>query len=342
MFRSFSNQSDTSAAGYSNADLYMTSSCDGGSSWGQAVNVTDSQTPGCEAGDCASEAWGTLAESVYEGSLHLEFICDSDAGAIPQDEGSWTDSPVYYMQVPVEDIPCGEAWDLAPRASRLTANFWDWAELEDGTYEMEDYMRVLNESRTPVIVWSIEVFYNGAQPVVELLGDLPDVIAPYDYFEYSYLWTATIADSEYDAVIRFNTNGGSCDFNLSNRNPLNLELADSFLLWGEGVPAVGAAPRGCPPQTIELSQNYPNPFNPTTTIEFTLAQPEELQLSVYNIAGQQVAMLADGMYAAGIHRVTFDTNVGAGPRGCPLPSGVYIYRLVTNDQDVSRKMVLVR
>ena len=342
MFRSFSNQADTSAAGYSNADLYIASSCDNGSSWGQAVNTTDSQTPGCEAGDCASEAWGTLAEVVFEGSLHMEFVCDLDAGAFQQDEGSWVDSPVYYMQVPVDSLSCGEAWDLPPRASRLTDHFWDWGELEDGTYEIEDYMRMLNESRSPVEIISIEVLYNGTPPDVELIGVLAADIAPYDYHEYSYLWNATIDDDQHDAALRFHTNGGSCDFTLANRNDLDLETAESFLLWGEDVPNVGArSPR--PPQTIQLSQNYPNPFNPTTTIEFTLPQAQRVELAVYNILGEQVAVLADGMFQAGLHRVAFDNNLQyVGARfSRPLPSGVYVYRLIAGGQVNNRKMILI-
>ena len=101
------------------------------------------------------------------------------------------------------------------------------------------------------------------------------------------------------------------------------------------------------PQTAAnytLSQNYPNPFNPATTIEFNLSRPQELQLTVYNVLGESVAVLAKGTYPAGVHRVIFDTNhntVGAGsPR--QLPSGVYVYRLEAGECGMSRKMILVR
>jgi hypothetical protein len=58
-----------------------------------------------------------------------------------------------------------------------------------------------------------------------------------------------------------------------------------------------------------------------------------------------VAILADGMYQAGIHRVTFDTNSWAGLKPAPamsLPSGVYIYRLTAGDNEISKKMILVQ
>lgn len=88
------------------------------------------------------------------------------------------------------------------------------------------------------------------------------------------------------------------------------------------------------PWTISLSQNHPNPFNPSTTIEFSLPHPQEIQLVVYNIMGQRVATLAEGMYGTGMHRVTFE--------GSGLASGVYVYRLVAGTQVNTRKMILIR
>ena len=88
------------------------------------------------------------------------------------------------------------------------------------------------------------------------------------------------------------------------------------------------------PETIELFQNYPNPFNPTTTIEFTLPYPQDVQLGVYNVLGQRVAVIANGMYGAGLHRVEFD--------GAASPSGIYIYRLNSETDAVAGKMILVR
>jgi hypothetical protein len=109
----------------------------------------------------------------------------------------------------------------------------------------------------------------------------------------------------------------------------------------DDIPNIGSRSPNIP-NTITLSQNYPNPFNPTTTIEFTLPSPQDVQLTVYNVLGEGVATLVDGMQQAGVHRVTFNTSVGAGPRAYPLPSGVYIYRISTRTGVQSRKMVLVR
>lgn len=73
------------------------------------------------------------------------------------------------------------------------------------------------------------------------------------------------------------------------------------------------------PATFELSQNYPNPFNPATLINFGLAVDSKVKLSVFNILGQEVAVLVNGFLAAGNHSANFDAK--------SLTSGIYIAKL---------------
>ena len=88
------------------------------------------------------------------------------------------------------------------------------------------------------------------------------------------------------------------------------------------------------PNEFALHQNYPNPFNPTTTIAFSLSQPAEVTIAVYDMNGRQVAELFQGRKSAGSHSVTFDA---AG-----LPSGIYIARLHLGERVESMRMVLER
>jgi hypothetical protein len=85
---------------------------------------------------------------------------------------------------------------------------------------------------------------------------------------------------------------------------------------------------------FELLQNYPNPFNPTTQIPFNLKQSGPVTLKVYNVTGQEVATLADGIMAAGNHTITFN---GAG-----LPTGAYICMLTANGSRQVKTMMLTK
>jgi Secretion system C-terminal sorting domain/Family of unknown function (DUF6055) len=78
-----------------------------------------------------------------------------------------------------------------------------------------------------------------------------------------------------------------------------------------------------------LFENYPNPFNPTTQIRFGLPEKSEIQLSVYNILGQEVAQLTNSIEEKGIHEVKFDAST--------LSSGTYIYLLIAKSINGNRK-----
>jgi hypothetical protein len=83
-----------------------------------------------------------------------------------------------------------------------------------------------------------------------------------------------------------------------------------------------------------LKQNYPNPFNPSTTIEYALPQNAQVTLKVYNVIGQEVKTLANGVEPAGVHSIKFDaTN---------LTSGVYFYRLQAGSFSQVNRMLLLK
>ncbi len=89
------------------------------------------------------------------------------------------------------------------------------------------------------------------------------------------------------------------------------------------------------PDKFELSQNYPNPFNPTTTISFKIPEKAVVTLKVYNILGQQVAVLLNGQKEAGSYQINFNAN--------NMASGIYIYKLSTNTGiSAVKKMTLLK
>ena len=93
------------------------------------------------------------------------------------------------------------------------------------------------------------------------------------------------------------------------------------------------------PSCYRLDQNYPNPFNPVTTISLQLPKQTDLVLEVFNILGQRVRLLSQGILPAGIHNVLWD---GVFDDNKQAPSGIYFYRLKAEGISLVRKMVLVR
>lgn len=88
------------------------------------------------------------------------------------------------------------------------------------------------------------------------------------------------------------------------------------------------------PVTYKLEQNYPNPFNPSTTIKYSVSEAGNISLKVFDILGNQVAILADGYRSAGSYEAVFDAS--------GLTSGMYFYRLSANGNTLVRKMTLLK
>lgn len=88
-----------------------------------------------------------------------------------------------------------------------------------------------------------------------------------------------------------------------------------------------------------LMQNAPNPFRPSTLIAFELPAAQTVSVKVFDAQGRLVRTLADGSCDAGLHRLAWD---GADARGTQQPSGVYYYRLQTQDGTWTRSMTLVQ
>jgi hypothetical protein len=93
------------------------------------------------------------------------------------------------------------------------------------------------------------------------------------------------------------------------------------------------------PTNYELMPNYPNPFNPETTISFTLPLSSQVELTIYNVIGQQVVTLINDEYPAGVHQVIWN---GMDGMGRAVASGVYLYRLTAAGNVMTRKMMLLK
>lgn len=96
----------------------------------------------------------------------------------------------------------------------------------------------------------------------------------------------------------------------------------------------GATEPAARPGGLRLLGAWPNPFNPTTVLQLQLQEPAPLTVSVYNLAGQRVAVLHDGPVEAGEHRVAWTAGAAA--------SGLYLLRAETPSASVQQKVLLIK
>jgi hypothetical protein len=107
-----------------------------------------------------------------------------------------------------------------------------------------------------------------------------------------------------------------------NDSALNVAIEEDFVDGRDGD------------ETLLLQQNFPNPFGDRTTITFDVLETSKVSLNVYNVLGQRVATLVDGMVPAGRQAVNFNAS--------ELPSGIYLYMLRSGDKSETKTMILVR
>ena len=123
------------------------------------------------------------------------------------------------------------------------------------------------------------------------------------------------------------------------RDEVVLALADLPPIEEETVDTAVASAQASTPEDLFLAQNAPNPFNSETVIRYTLPQPGQVELTIYNLLGQPVAVLVQGTGAAGTFTVRWD---GRDQAGRAVTSGVYLYQLRAGEHTEVRKLLLLR
>jgi hypothetical protein len=122
---------------------------------------------------------------------------------------------------------------------------------------------------------------------------------------------------------------------------VNLVFAHNAISQSDTLPirltvsSTGIGPETAPaPFTYALDQNYPNPFNPTTAIPYSIRDRVRVRLDVYNILGQRVARLVDGVQDPGQYKAIFEVTT--------LSSGIYFYKIEAGPFSLTRKMVILK
>jgi len=116
-------------------------------------------------------------------------------------------------------------------------------------------------------------------------------------------------------------------FDVDKKAPVGSEGTIKFKIvsqtgekWSKEIKVAAGAP-----DKFELFQNYPNPFNPTTTISYQLASDSKVLIKIYNILGEEVKTMFDGVQKAGYYENRFNAN--------RIASGMYIYRLTAKSSE---------
>lgn len=90
------------------------------------------------------------------------------------------------------------------------------------------------------------------------------------------------------------------------------------------------------PEDFSLSQNYPNPFNPVTIITYSIPENLKVRITLFDVLGREIAVLADDEQAPGTYSVSFNSGL------YNLSSGTYFYKLSAGDFTSTKKMTLMK
>lgn len=154
-----------------------------------------------------------------------------------------------------------------------------------------------------------------------LFSGLSGTLEPAQTRTLSLIFRGTVTVGTYTAQMIFNSNDPRTPTRTVNLTLMVNEA--SSLEDGSDIPV-----------SFALEQNYPNPFNPTTQIRYALPEASDVRLEVFNLNGQRVALVDQGMKTAGYHTVQFDAS--------RLSSGIYMYRLQAGSFTQIRKMSLIK
>ncbi|MCF6269882.1 MAG: CotH kinase family protein [Melioribacteraceae bacterium] len=177
-------------------------------------------------------------------------------------------------------------------------------------------------------------------------------VVPYKERAYQYIIESkNDINGNYEIIVdrNSNTTGGtviSDSINSKNARFVKLTVNGSygydgdwisileFGIYSNSTTDIKDKPERLIPNKLTLYQSYPNPFNPSATIEYEIATPGDTKLYVYNVNGELITKLVDKFQKRGNYSVKFD--------GQNIPSAVYFYQLINNNQVETKSMILLK
>jgi len=163
----------------------------------------------------------------------------------------------------------------------------------------------------------------------------PTLSAGLDYDAFSANWFPSYSSPCIDAGIPDTSGLNLPEYDFSGSPRIYNELIDMGCYEWQGV---GSKEFEIPIFNKTRISNYPNPFNPITTIEFSIQNTSEIELSIYNIKGQKMKILANNKFSVGSHSLIWN---GDNDLGKSVSSGIYYYNLKVNGKTEAVKKCLL-
>jgi len=231
-------------------------------------------------------------------------------------------------------VPAGQTWNVGPTNIRF--NYWTSGIVNAFSFVPEN----------PVTNYNINLSGNANYDIMTSTKILNDTAASLNIL---LLYTKTpftlAAGNHWLGSLRFNVSNTTACFRMSFINQSAVFDGSTPLTYNSGwtytntdtclnnTVSVNNITTEIP-REYNLSQNYPNPFNPVTMIKFALPKASFVTLKVYDMLGREVSVLVNGQKSAGQYIVDFDAS--------SLTSGVYFYRLESNDFVEVKRMVVLK
>ena len=323
--------------GSTNTDIFMAKSTNGGNNWSSAIKVNNDNTSREQF-----FVWSTVDPST--GHLWFVFYDRRNTTGAETDVfvAKSTDGGTTFENFKVSEAP------FTPTASVFFGDYsniaaWDgkiypiWTRLQGG--QLSVWITVINDSLIiPVELNNFTAEVNNGK--VLLSWETSTETNNYGFFIERKNLTLSDNDTEWIQVGFKEGYGSSTEFHQYwfEDNPLQngtyhyrlkqIDFDGSVNYSNEIEVNVFTV------KSFSLSQNYPNPFNPSTTISFQLPEASYIALKVYDAIGTEIETIAEGNFPAGVHEVIFDAS--------KLSSGIYLYRLFYDVNQLTRKMMVVK
>ncbi len=261
---------------------------------------------------------------ITEADRHI--TVDNNAYAWPQelvnDFTAWNDS---VKAIGADTLELAMSEFMNPRTSGMFADHSMWPNLQQANNDSVDPGFPASAMQQVSLLWQSVYDYRSGDAAAATFEWW--VVPPGQAGPYPGSWPLLYSLAYTNPTLQ---SAGTDGFALGDLNWFPKQLA----LWQAGKVNAITIPVQTVPSRFDLSQNYPNPFNPSTDIKVTLDKPGVMNLTVYNVLGQVVKVVAQGFKAAG----TYTYNVSMDQ----YASGVYFYTLRQGSNIMTRKMLLLK